>query len=425
MKQRFEFLGGLPGGRTAHVLLIALAASSLAGCRSGTAPTHSAGAMSPAAAMSAAAAMPRGDTLPPVAWTGVPDDPLSRPYRPSFHAGASCPCHPASSHPSSTAAPLPHAVTGPWAPPGFSQPWPHDEYLFDGGDEGARATVSPDWEVFGLEPTDTIAHYDTLDGRRLVEPSNRVPLYAPRFGAVRKVVNPLASEQIDAPLGVEQPLHLVRYEETLVPTTSLQAEQPDAQIGRRRASGYRTHEGEGLLSTVLVPRGFQDRFMPFEDLTAIRHGLIEASEEAFLATSIDAARTWTSDVGVQVVLDHQVATEAVGDRRVQATFTVDPIPGKPMLRIIKVASTQFAQPGDEVDFTLRYDNVGTETIGNVTLIDSLTTRLEYVPDSAQSSLEADFFADPNEAGSASLRWEIRDPLPVGEGGVVRFRCRVR
>ena len=58
---------------------------------------------------------------------------------------------------------------------------------------------------------------------------------------------------------------------------------------------------------------------------------------------------------------------------------------KPKLRIIKVASTQTAIPGETVDFTLRVDNIGTQVVGNAVILDSLTTRLEYVPDSAQSS----------------------------------------
>jgi hypothetical protein len=34
-------------------------------------------------------------------------------------------------------------------------------------------------------------------------------------------------------------------------------------------------------------------------------------------------------------------------------------------------------------------------------------------------------AEPNEAGSLNLRFEILDPLKPGDGGIVRFRCRVR
>jgi hypothetical protein len=91
-------------------------------------------------------------------------------------------------------------------------------------------------------------------------------------------------------------------------------------------------------------------------------------------------------------------------------------------------------------------------MGNVTILDSLTTRLEYIPDSAQASVKANgwelddkgelvrdpesgrprraqnpvtFSTQVNQGDSLILRWEIRDPLEPGQGGVIRFQCRVR
>ncbi len=95
------------------------------------------------------------------------------------------------------------------------------------------------------------------------------------------------------------------------------------------------------------------------------------------------------------------------------------------MRVCKVASTKQAKPGDFVEFTIRFDNVGDAAIGNVTLIDNLTTRLEYVDGSAKASREADFFSSPNEGDSLVLRWEFAEPLDPGHGGLVRFKCRVR
>jgi hypothetical protein len=61
----------------------------------------------------------------------------------------------------------------------------------------------------------------------------------------------------------------------------------------------------------------------------------------------------------------------------------------------------------------------------VTIVDNLSARLEYVPDSAKSTLETDFFTEANESGSLVLRWEIHDPLEPGDGGVLQFKCMVR
>ena len=96
-----------------------------------------------------------------------------------------------------------------------------------------------------------------------------------------------------------------------------------------------------------------------------------------------------------------------------------------ILRVVKVASRIAARPGEIVEFTIRFDNLSSKKIGNVTLIDNLTSRLEYVEGSAESSHHAAFITERNEAGSLQLRWEIRDPLPKGEGGLIRFKCRVR
>ena len=110
-----------------------------------------------------------------------------------------------------------------------------------------------------------------------------------------------------------------------------------------------------------------------------------------------------------------------GTEKAAAVYTLRP-PDNPRLRIVKVASTAFAEPGDEVDFTIRFDNVGDQTIHNVAILDSLSTRLEYIPDSAQCSRKAQFLqpaqrgrfaADPLPVDrSAEGRRGRRDPLPL-------------
>jgi uncharacterized repeat protein (TIGR01451 family) len=321
--------------------------------------------------------------------------------------------------------PLPYSATGPWAPPGISQPWPPNEYLADGGDAEPTVTVAPDWRVEGLQMGDTIAHFDTVDGQTVVEPSNRVHIYSPRFGAVRQVVGLEQSQQRDRSVGIHSPARLVGHESLQSPESRQQHLLVDRQIGRSLAGIYRSRQGDSAMSTAIGPKGFDNGFKPYESPSAIRQGIFEASEMAWLAHGVDAAVAWSHEDGVQVILDHQAAAAEVSDQRVTAIFTVHEPPANPRLQITKVASTPFAEPGDVVDFTLRFDNVGDQVIGNVTIIDSLTTRLEYVPDSSQCSLTAELVTQPNEGDSLVLRWEITDPLEPGEGGVIRFRCRVR
>ena len=264
-----------------------------------------------------------------------------------------------------------------------------------------------------------------MDGQRCVTPSNIVPIYAPRFGSVRLVTNVVLSDQINAPAGVDLPTNIVQQQENQEPTSALQNEEVIAQVGRKTPVDRRGRQSDGSLSRAIGLSAFQDTFLPYENIAIIRKGIFQANEKPYLAEAITAAIIWTKDQPVQVIIDGTAATEVVGDQRAQATFATGPEPGCPMLRIVKVASTQFARPGETVDFTLRFDNVGTQVVGNVTILDNLTTRLEYVPDTAQASVAAEFFTDPNEGDSMILRWEIREPLEPGEGGICRFRCRVR
>lgn len=406
-----------------RLLLVALAALMLCSCR-GQAQQHAAVSLP---GQPAAAPIP-GDPLPVgAAHHAPPGNPASpaAAYGPVGAMAARSAVLPLVAPGMERGVPLPAQPAGPWAPPGIGQPWPEDEYLRDGGDAGLPAQVGEQWEVRGLELEDTVAHFDTLDGQTIVEPSNPVFLYSPRFGAVRKVDTLAASEQMDRAGGVHLASRLIAYEEQQLARVGTQQFQLHEGAGARPAVAMRTRWGDGAVSSATRPLGFQDAFMPYENLKIIREGLIEAAEMAWLSRGVAAAEAWTNTQAVQVILDHQAAMAAVGDQKLQAIYTINEPPPQPRLRVIKVASTQFANPGEDVWFTIRFDNVGNQLIGNVTIIDNLSPRLEYVADSAQCSLPAQFLAEPNEGDSVVLRCEVTDPLPPGEGGVIRFRCRVR
>ena len=299
-----------------------------------------------------------------------------------------------------------------------------DEYLCDGGDRHIGAALLASGEIAGLDQEDTVAHYVTVDGRQVLKPSSKVCIYAPRFAAVRKVWTPFAGEQVLQPIGVGQPLHVAGAVEANGAVGSTQNVELGRHHGSNKSQGYDTVLTDGALSTVIGPEGFDNALLPYEDLTVIRTGHLDHTESARLLEAATAAVAWTHEQAVQVVIDEQAATEAVKDEQVEVTFTVDPI-GREKIRVIKVASTDAALPGDIVDFTIRVDNLGRKPVGNVTLVDNLTTRLEYVEGSAQSSLEAKFSTEENDGGSLVLRWDFGEPIGPGDGGLVRFECRVR
>jgi uncharacterized repeat protein (TIGR01451 family) len=320
--------------------------------------------------------------------------------------------------------PMPAQVYGSWKPPGIAMPWPEEEFLFDGGDTAPGVVVRQDWRVDGLNLEDTVAHFDTLDGRTLVTPSNRVCLYAPRFASVRRVDNVYEGEQHERAGRASQNLALVGFEERLPVGEHMQPVQPIGDVGTKRVTIYEQKDRGLRIEQVLVPIAIQDRVKPYENFLYIKLGVIEEAEKPFIAKAAQAAIVWTKDQAVQILMEGRRAQAEVGTQRPQIEYRVD-LPNNPRLLLCKIASEPTAAPGEEVDFTIRFDNTGDVVIGNVTIIDSLTTRLEYVPNSAQSSVKANFSTSVNEGDSTTLRWEILEPLKPGDGGLVRFKTIVR
>ena len=283
----------------------------------------------------------------------------------------------------------------------------------------------PDWTVRGLDQEDTVVHFDTTNGETHVEPANRVCLYAPRFAAVRQVSGLLTHESHDRVAGVEMPVGAIVQEELALVTTVNQPLQPERylvtdgpQLFQEDVRGAAVVADEGLV-------GLANRMRPYEDLQLIRDGVFDNSQKARLSVSMDAALAWTDSQAVQVTIDNMTAVVAINDTALQSVYCYDLPPGKPRVRIVKLASTKHAQPGDLVEFTIRFDNIGDQPVGNVTIVDNLATRLEYVPDTQECSLEADFVTQENTGESLVLRWEVMEPMAVGEGGLIRFSCRVR
>jgi uncharacterized repeat protein (TIGR01451 family) len=323
--------------------------------------------------------------------------------------------------------------SGQWRPNTSYGFWPQAEYLADGGDgsgngrfDNARVQVDNDWTVRNLETGDTVAHYDTIDGRVEVEASNRVHIYAPRFGAVRKVIGVVNTDHISS-LGEMN--HQV----------SIGTGNSSSGIGKTSqefAAGYTRGRDDlrGIQSRVMGA-GLESnhgviRYSNFESVISYSDTLrlknLSSAEIIHLAEGYKNARAWQGTGGVQVKASYRVPMSMSLDEGAGQLFKVDDsgITGNSKLRLIKTASKSAAKSGDIIEFTLRFDNLGTEPIGNITIIDNLTTRLEFISDSAMASVPAGFFTEPNGSASFTLRFEITDPLEAGQFGVVQFRCRV-
>jgi uncharacterized repeat protein (TIGR01451 family) len=301
---------------------------------------------------------------------------------------------------------------------------PNDEYLCDGGDFGLPVGVRADWTIEGLEQEDTIAHYDTIDGRTIVTPSNKLCIYAPRFAAIRQVVNPLGYARYDALEGAVQRVSPVNIDENEPAVATIAEIEPTIDRTKEPPSLLRERKQGGELARDRRVAATIGSLAPYANLEIIRSGEFIGEDRIKIARASLAAITWAGDQAAQVILDRRRAHAEVS---VLSPGTIYHLfePNNPKLRLCKLASKGAAVPGEEVEFTLRFDNIGDRVIGNVTIVDNLTTRLEYVPDSQKSSLEANFSTQANDGDSLVLRWEIAEPLQPGQGGVLQFRARVR
>ena len=320
-------------------------------------------------------------------------------------------------------------VRSAWTPPGIQQSnggqWPQDEFIADGGMGPKGVKVHDDFSVSGLEPENTIVHFDTIDGKVGVEASNRVEIYAPKFRAVRQIVFAGVNENVQKPIGYDGSRLAISQERYVGGMQSKRhlaygeniATRPGEQFIGRRAAGESSNRRQMMIA--------DNAFKAYENLKIIKTGVMDRSEAGMLAESVRRAASWGFTSNPQVAIDYNRVMAVVKDEGPGVLYQLDKDTHNPKVRIVKIASVEDARPGDHIEFTIRFDNVGDEPVGNVTILDSLTGRLEYAEGSAQCSKKGAFMTEPNKAGSLVLRWEIEDPLEPGEGGIIRFECIVR
>jgi uncharacterized repeat protein (TIGR01451 family) len=301
------------------------------------------------------------------------------------------------------------------------------EYFVNGGDTGMPAYVEG-WTVHHFNPGGTIAHFDTLDGRVMVEPSNQVPIYAPRFGSIRKIEGLLHEGQVTAL--VEARNQQVSSQNRHALQTGFAGQEEGTRYARtqdqlRGIDGQR--RGAGVESSLAL--GSYDNFQVVDSDSMMllqRTFGFGGSARTQLERGALNAWAWKGSESLQIQINELAPMTATGIDGAAVYFQVEDEQSRTSrLRLIKVANKESAQPGEIVEFTLRFDNLGNQLLGNVTILDDLTGRLEFLPGTAMASLQSGFLPQPNARGGLTLRFEISDPLAPGEFGVIQFQCRVR
>ena len=194
--------------------------------------------------------------------------------------------------------------------------------------------------------------------------------------------------------------------------------------GTNRASGLES-KTRGVTSDQSVTLiGTRNSFSPYENLDLIKLGRHSSGETARLQLGMQAANVWQDNIGLKVSAKGAQPVIVNDLSSPQQVIVIDS-DFDTTLRVTKVASRTAAQPGEEVEFTIRFDNLSSKPVGNVTLVDNLTGRLQFVPGSAECSLKANFTETPNANGSLILKWEIDAPVKAHKGGIIRFKCVVK
>ena len=299
-----------------------------------------------------------------------------------------------------------------------------DEYVCDGHDRELAVVVGPNESLRGLDLEDTVAHFEKPNGETVVAPSNRVCIYSPRFAAVRRIMGSNHTTITQRLSVVNERTQLTMAKRNESSSTALQNVQLQSNKMTQIANQFQEHTRGVVADNVIRLFGTRHFFKPFEDLQLIRFGNFVDSESTRISLGMQSAIAWNSDLSAQISLNNQQPVIVNDVSQVQEMVSVETKTSSD-LRLCKLASAITAKPGEIVDFTIRFDNIGRTPIQNVTIVDNLSPRLEYVKDSAECSVEASFSETPNEAGSATLKWKIEKSLQIRDGGIIRFQCRVR
>ncbi len=313
-----------------------------------------------------------------------------------------------------------------------------DEYVIDGGDRGNPIHYDS-FLRYGVETEDTIAEYSDDTGESHVLPTNRVAIYAPRFGVVRSVRLPIEGYGVERLAASHRLIREGRHTQEVATRHHRQQETAVSGRVRTRASGLFGESITAGVSRVLRTREHVKLYNIFQETNRLIAGQIDQKDQARLAKTIDNAAAWASD------LQPIVTAATAAGQSVQSTPWVAAITGVEIdqkkigqLTILKLADRGTASSGDVVTFTLRFDNIGERPLHDVRIIDNLSPRLEYVPDSAtlgfsdedektppEKARSGRVTDDDNDNGSRVLVFELDDALPGGVGGVITFQARVR
>lgn len=254
---------------------------------------------------------------------------------------------------------------------------PKEECFTDGGDTADPLGIGLNGRLGGLNPTDVGVEF-TMSGKRKVTTSNVVCLCVPRFVIQRAEL---------APGGFDVPVVMQANVGTLAPQGIRERAAAMIEIGREK------------------PVAFAARQRPMAYVGRVGVAFFIGSSRPSVIGNVEGIAVTAAVVEPEVLTAYPAACPLTVTKTVDAAGPVE--------------------AGSIVTFTIRYLNTGNKPISDIVVSDSLSGRLDYVLGSNQSDRAANFTAAENEAGSTVLRWDLPGVILPGQGGVVKFRAKVR
>jgi uncharacterized repeat protein (TIGR01451 family) len=326
----------------------------------------------------------------------------------------------------------------------------------DGGDCLAPARPSGRSGILNLTAGDTVARYraDDTPPRRFVPPaeatrrdesgaadsaveergeeeaaeaclavSNCACVYSPRFSSVREIIRPLEEAAPVGPSGLA--LDTVAEADVGRQPVWGSTQRVALEAARKALPGVAIEERIPALAVDQneIPRAADNAELPAERVSDEQPLLTLRTQRPLLKVGFDVPLAWTCVKGANVLLNEQTADVIAADRGT-ATLRFEE-PGRCELTLCKRAGSDTARIGEELDFTIYLLNSGDRALTDIVLVDALPRRLELIPDSAGSSLPADFSTETGDDGSVVLKWRFTGTLRPNEAGFVRFRTIVR
>jgi uncharacterized repeat protein (TIGR01451 family) len=299
-----------------------------------------------------------------------------------------------------------------------------DEYICDGGDQGDPAFYNTKVRD-GIGPEDTVVTYISGNAETRVRASNKVCIYAPRFAAVRSITTVGSEDHYHKLGGLTEDKRVAGYDARMRLDERDKRDMLLAVRYRDRASGLYGRQSEGRFEKTIKAENHIKIINVYQDLGFVQDGQFRITEAATIAKLALAAGEWSLNQTPIIV------AEDIGGQQLKATFKpveyvgVEDPRKDDDLSICKLVDKTEAVSGDIVTFTLRIDNLGKDALYSVVVTDSLTPRLELLPDSLQSTLEGDFSVQPNKEGSSVINFTLKNELKGKTGGVITFQCKVR